>query len=557
MPSTNTPRVGRRTLLTGASAALLAGAASGCSLQVRSRPDPTIGADTLQIAGDKGNPTFTANFNPFQANARTSVGLIYEPLILLNPLDGSMDPWLAADWDQSDPSSVTMTLREGATWSDGTPLTADDVLFTFGMLKEFPANDLKGVWGHLDSLEADGQRIRFTLKGADSPAVGILGATLIVPEHIWSDVEDPTTWRNEKPVGSGPFTLASFTPLQYSMDRFADHWAADDVDVEHIVFPAATGELDVVTKGYDWCYSFMSDVDATWGAANAHNRHWFPPGGIIGLHPNHDKAPFDDLDVRRGLALAIDGDAVGQAAAEGYMDEAGQTGLLLPNQEDLLDPSIPDKGIIAQDAKAAIASFEKAGFTHDGSVMRTKDGDPFTLAITTANGYTDWLRAVQEVQRQLGKIGIEVTISAPQAAAYEAALSDGDFTLAVGSSNGSDAYQGYANLLSSEYYQPVGKTSQNNRIRFRDDEVDDLLRRYRESVDEDEQTEIIHGLEQAFYEKIPIVSLYYGGLWGLYNDGRFTGWPDAEDPYTAPQTYGSSPLKVLTRLRRAGKESAS
>lgn len=551
------PPIGRRTVLTGASAAALAAAASGCSLQIRSRPDPTIGPDTLLSGGDAGTPTFTANFNPYQPNARSSVGILYEPLLLTNPLDGELTPWLAESWDQPDPAELVMTLRSGARWSDGHALTVQDVVYTFDMLKEHPANDTKGAWSRIDSIETDGRDILFHLADDDSPAVGSIGPTLIVPQHIWSGVEDPTTWRNEDPVGSGPFTLGNFTPLQYTLDRNEDYWQADTIRIQHIVMPAATSEIDLVTKGYDWAYSYMSDVDNTWGAANDHNRHWFPPGGIIGLHPNHDVAPFDDVDVRRGLSLALDGDAVGKAAAEGYMEQASQTGLLLPNQEDLLDPSIPDQGIVTQDTDAAIAAFEKAGFSHDGSTMRTPDGDPFSFAITTANGYTDWLRAVQEVQRQLGEIGIEATIRAPQAAAYEAALSSGDYAIAMGSSNGSDTFQGYANLLSSEYYVPVGESSQNNRIRFRDDDVDDLLQRYRESVDEQEQTEIIHGLEQVFMDQIPIVALYYGGLWGLYNDGRFTGWPTAEDPFTSPQTYGSSPLMVLTHLRPVEKEAAT
>lgn len=544
----------RRTLLAGSSLGIAGLLASGCSLQIRSVPDPTIGDDTMLIAGDKGTPTFTANFNPFQPSPRTAATIIYEPLIWINPLDGELVPWLAESWEQPDPQQIVMTLREGAMWHDGTALTVDDVAYTFQMLKDFPANDTAGVWGRLDSVETDGSTIVFTLQGADSPAVSTVGKTVIVPEHIWSMIEDPSTWRNEEPIGSGPYTLGNFTTLQYTLDRFEDYWQADSIDVEHLVYPAASEELDLVTKGYDWAYAYMSDVESTWMAANDHNRYWFPPGGIIGLHPNHDVAPFDDLDVRRGLALALDGGQVGEVAAEGYMDEASQSGLLLPNQEDLLNPDLPDQGRIARDTDAAIEAFEEAGFTYDGTTMLTPDGEPFTFAISTANGYTDWLRAVQEVQRELAEIGIEVTIDAPQPAAYEANLSSGDYQVAVGSSNGSDAFEGFSNLLSGEYYAPIGETSQNNRIRYRNDEVDELISTYRASVDEDEQNRIIQRLQEIFYDDIPIIALYYGGLWGLYNDGRFTGWPTEDDPYAPLQTYGSSPLRVLTRVRRVAQE---
>lgn len=546
----------RRTLLGGT--ALAAGLlASGCSLQITSKPDPTIGDDTLLIAGDKGTPTFTANFNPFNANARKAAAIVYEPLIWINPLDGTLVPWLAESWEQPDPQKIVLTLRSGATWHDGTPLTTGDVDYTFRMLKEHPANDTGGVWSRVDTVGTTDSRVEITLLAPDSPALPVIGAMLIVPEHIWSTVEDPSTWRNEEPVGSGPFQLGNFTSLQYTLDRYAGYWQADQIDVEHLVYPAASEEMDLVTKGYDWAYAYMSDVENTWVAANPHNRYWFPPGGIIGLHLNHDVAPFDDLNVRRGLSLALDGKQVGEVAAEGYMDEASQSGLLLPNQEDLLNPEIPDRGIIAQDVDAAIAAFEKAGFRHDGTTLRTADGEPFTFAITTANGYTDWLRAAQEVQRQLRGVGIEATIETPQPAAYEANLTSGDFAVAMGSSNGSDAFQGYSNLLWGEYYAPVGEASQNNRIRYRNDEVDQLIGDYRASVDEEEQGRILQRLEKIFYDDLPVIALYYGGLWGLYNDGRFTGWPSAEDPYAPLQTYQSSPLRVLTRVRRVQNGGAS
>ncbi|HIY25501.1 MAG TPA: ABC transporter substrate-binding protein [Candidatus Brachybacterium merdigallinarum] len=543
-------------MLAGSALGLTGLVASGCSLQIRSEPDPTIGDDTLLIAGDKGTPTFTANFNPYQPSPRTAATIIYEPLIWINPLDGELAPWLAESWDQPDPQQIVLTLRDEVTWSDGTDLTSGDVLYTFQMLKDFPANDTAGVWSRIDTIEAEGREITVTLLAADSPALPVIGKTLIVPEHIWSTVEDPSTWRNEEPIGSGPYTLSNFTSLQYTLDRYEGYWQRDAIDVAHLVYPAASEELDLVTKGYDWAYAYMSDVENTWMAANDDNRYWFPPGGIIGLHPNHDVEPFGNADVRRGLALAVDGDQVAEVAAEGYMEAASQSGMLLPNQADLLNPDLPDRGIIGRDVDAAVAAFETAGFRHDGTTMLTPEGEPFTFAISTANGYTDWLRAAQEVQRELADIGIAVTIDAPQPAAYEANLSSGDYQVAIASSNGSDAFEGFSNLLSGEYYVPLGENGQNNRIRYRNDEVDELITRYRSSVDLAEQDEILQRLQRIFYDDIPIVALYYGGLWGLYNEGRFTGWPTAEDPYAPLQTYQSSPLMVLSRLRRVSQEEA-
>src|SRR5690606_17778338 len=66
-------------------------AVSGCSIQITSQPDPSIGEDTMLINADKGNPLFDRNFNPYMTNTRTASRWIYEPLILINPLDGTED----------------------------------------------------------------------------------------------------------------------------------------------------------------------------------------------------------------------------------------------------------------------------------------------------------------------------------------------------------------------------------------------------------------------------------------------------------------------------------
>ena len=59
------------------------------------------------------------------------------------------------------------------------------------------------------------------------------------------------------------------------------------------------------------------------------------------------------------------------------------------------------------------------------------------------------------------------------------------------------------------------------------------------------------------YDKLPVISLYYGGSWGLYNTQKFTGWPTAKDPYTSPKNYQSTPLLIFTHLKSTAKSKAS
>jgi peptide/nickel transport system substrate-binding protein len=531
----------------------LAGAAvvlSGCSIQITSQPDPSIGADTMLINADKGNPFFTQNFNPYLTNTRTASRWIYEPLILMNNLDGSLNPWLATEWEQPDARTIVMTLRDDVTWSDGEAFTADDVAFTFQMLKDNPPLDIKGAWQHLESVETDGNTVILHLQGDDAPALTILGQTMIVPEHLWKDVKDPGTYRNGNPVGTGPFVLGNYNDQQYSVDKNPDYWQADKIEIEHIILPSTNSQLDTVSRGYDWSYSFISDVEGTWGAASEHNQWWFPPGGVIALMPNLEVAPFDDVNVRRGIALSLDREEIAETASEGYMEPAGQTGLILPNQEEYLDPDIPDQGMITQDKDAALAAFAEAGYTLDGDRLVGPDGEQLEFALTTANGFTDWTRAAQTVQRQLADVGVKVTLKLPQPAGYQSAISNGDFEMAIGGMGGGDVYQAYNNLLSSQFYVPSGEATSNNFQRFQSEEADALLAEYRGTVDPARQTEIVQELQGIVYDQMPVIGLYYGGIWGLFSDAKFTGWPSAEDPYMIPQNYDNAPLMIFTRLER-------
>ncbi|MBO9050211.1 ABC transporter substrate-binding protein [Curtobacterium flaccumfaciens pv. flaccumfaciens] len=531
--------------------------ATGCSIQVRSEPDPTIGKDTMLINADRGNPLFDRNFNPYITNARTASKWMYEPLIEVNPLDGKRNPWLASAWSQPDAKTIDMTIRSGVEWSDGSPFSAKDVVFTFDLLKKFPAMDVKGAWQHIKSIEQDGDHVVFHLKSEDVPSLTIIGQTYILGEDHWSGVKDPTTWRDPNPVGTGPFVLGNYTDQQYSMNKNPKYWQADKIAIKHLILPATNTQLDTVTRGYDWAYSFISDVKGTWGAASETNEWWFPAGGVIGLVPNLTKAPFNDVNVRRGISLALDRDAIAETASEGNLSAAGQTGLILPNQERYLNPDIPDKGMITQDLKAAKANFAKSGYVEQGGKL-VKDGKQLSITITTANGYSDWLRAAQEVRKNLAAIGVDVTISAPQPAGYQQSINNGEFDMAMGGMGNGDVYQAFNSLLSSEFYQPVGKSTVNNYERYKNADTQKLLDEYKATTDTAKQQEILDQLQQTVYDELPVIGMYYGGLWGLFNTGKFVGWPSAKDPYMAPQNYDSAPLLIFTKLRlrdsAAGKQ---
>lgn len=550
---TMTRASGRRLRAAAAFGAATILVATGCSVSVKSGTS-NVGPTTLLVGGaDSGTPALFKNFNPFSPNKRNLTTWMYEPLEVVNNLNSAETPFLATGYTQPNAETVDFTIRQGVKWSDGKPFTPADVAFTFNLLRAHPALDVNGDWQHIRSLSVSGDHVVFHLKSADVPAAKVIEQTLIVPEHTWRDVKDPVTYTNPDPVVTGPYTLDHFTPNQYTLAKNEQYWQADKVAVQKIVVPGSSSDLAIATQGYDWAYSFFPNVDNTWVKADKqHNSYWFPPGGIVGLLPNLTKAPFDNLDFREGLSLGLDRQQIADKAEQGYVKAASQTGLLLPNEKSSLNPSIPDQGMVSQNTSAAYAHFAKAGYTRKGGKLVDRAGKPLTVTLTTPDGWADWLQGAQEIIEQLRGLGITVKLDKPQPASYQQDLQNGDFDLALGTVGGSGSlFQDYNNLLNSDFKKPVGKSTASNYQRYGDPATDALLDKLKTTSDPTEQRKLTDQLQGVVYQQLPVLSLFYGGLWGLSSDKKFTGWPSQKNPYASLMTWGSTPLLVMTHLRLA------
>jgi peptide/nickel transport system substrate-binding protein len=89
----------------------------------------------------------------------------------------------------------------------------------------------------------------------------------------------------------------------------------------------------------------------------------------------------------------------------------------------------------------------------------------------------------------------------------------------------------------------------NNYERYRDPATQRLLDEYKATTDTARQQQILDQLQTIVYDQLPVIGMYHGGLWGLFNTGKFVGWPSAKDPYMAPQNYDSAPLLIFSKLR--------
>lgn len=518
-----------------------------------------VGGGTLTIQGDAGNPQLVENFNPLMvATELHGAQLMYEPLEIRSPIDGTFTPYLATGHKFTSPTTVEFTIRKGVKWSDGKPFTPADVVFTFNLLKKVPALDSTGVWSQLSDVSSSGDTVTFTFKKPNVPFAGVLAAQVIVPEHIWSKVSDPTKFTNTKPVGTGPFMLDKFAPTQYSLKKNPAYWQASKIAPSEVVMPAqstnqSTNQLDVTSGKFDWSYNYLPDVKKTYVSRDPqHNIYWFPPGGTIGLFLNLTKKPYQDVDFRRGISMALDRTTIANKAVNGYLSGASQSGLILPNLQKWLDPSIPNSGNPTQDTSGALKEFEKAGYSQQGNKLVDSSGKQVSMSIMMPSNYRDWVAAGKEVVNELGAIGIDAKLDTPEATQYTSATQNGNFDAAFGGYGGTgDPYTDFNNALNSAFAAPVNTPSANNFERFKSPQVDSDLATLAAATDPGTQQKAVHDLENYMYDNVPVVLMYYGGSWGLFSTKNFTGWPSASNPYTLPTSYNNAILTVVTHLHKA------
>jgi peptide/nickel transport system substrate-binding protein len=254
------------------------------------------------------------SFNPLNpSDAAYSVGLTYETLDFVNALQNAkVTPWLASSYAWSNANkTLTFTIRSGVKWSDGQPLTAADVAYTFNLIKKFPALDVNAVWSVLSSVAQLGtDQVVFNFTAAAVPYFFyVAGQTPIVPQHIWSKIANPVTDPISKPVGSGGYLMSKCTPQNIQWTANKHYWQPGLAQVKVVNMPAflsnSTCNEYLATGQSAWGSQFIPNIQSYYVAKKAGNSYWFPPVANVVLFPNLKVAPLNDVAVRQAISYGI------------------------------------------------------------------------------------------------------------------------------------------------------------------------------------------------------------------------------------------------------------
>ena len=441
----------------------------------QANPDaPKGGRITFGEAGsfDSLNPFITKGSAPAAVaslTVETLMGRSYdEPFTLYGLLAETIDT-------DADRSYVAFTLREGAKFSDGNPVTVDDVLWSFQTLGEQGNPRYATAWKKIASSEVTGPRsVKFTFTEKDREMPLLLGLRPILEKKQWAG-KDFTVSSLEPPIGSGPYMVDKVEAGAYvTLKRNPDWWGKglafnkglynfDAIKYEYFADPTVmfeafkAGEIDTYRESNPAKWASNYDIPPVQSGEVvkdeiAHQR----PSGIDGLVFNTRKPMFADWRVREALIQAFNFELINQTLNGGvtpriasYFSNSELSGdmtkpasdkvaaLLVPFKADLLPGALEGYSLPVSDGteanraglRKATDLLTEAGWTVTDGVLKNAAGAPFAFEILLANGETDTISAAQIYVEALKRLGIAAKITTVDSAQFKERTTNYDFDM--------------------------------------------------------------------------------------------------------------------------------
>jgi peptide/nickel transport system substrate-binding protein len=568
------------------SGAAIGVSAAGCGTAQTGR-DPAGGGqgrsgpagETLFIAGFQWNSP--KSFNPLAAapdwpTAGGQSQLLYESLLRFNMIDGSLSPGLAKELQQPDDKTMILPLQDGTTWSDGSELTADDVVFTFELGKTAAVN-FATMWQYVDSVEAtDPRTVTFTLK--DKPynpgfVKNFIATVLIVSKAAFGSIapDKVAAEPNVKPIGSGPYLLDKYDQTQINLKRHDNYWGKAafgtpaPVTINHPIFKSNNdGDLKLESGEIDASQQFTAQIWKMWEAGKPvstwmKEKPYHLPGNLPLLIFNLSKKGLDNVKVRQAIAYGIDYPNIATTAMSDYSDPANAS-LIVPTgyESKFYDSAaVQSEGWTFDKAKAVeILEGELQAKKGSDGIYELPDGTKLGgWKLITPTGWTDWNTACEIVAKSAKDIGIGIDTEFPQFPQMYSSLQNGDFDLAMYSYTGvnpGSPWIRFRDALDDRGVPDLGKTAFWNYNRFKDPEVPALLDTAAAAKTDDEAKAAYAKLDQIYRAKIPVVPLMYRPLeFYEFNESNWVGFPTEANPYAPPMWSGAG-IQWLFKIKKVG-----
>jgi peptide/nickel transport system substrate-binding protein len=537
-----------------------------------------------------GGYTDLGNYNPFSPGLSRS-GLYQaatEGLFYYNMLGDDFIPWLAEGYSyNSDYTQLRVSLRNGVEWSDGTPFTARDVVFTLGLLQKNPdlnpaASDIGRLVGSAQAT--DDRTVDITLT---TPAprfhwdyltfradIGIP----IVPQHVWEG-QDPTSFKNYDPsrgwpLGTGPYKLVSEDVNQRIWDVRPDWWGVKTgfhalPEVTRLIFLPGMNEITMaqmmIANQIDMAFSFtpanMKLVQSQNQAVVTHFDR--PPYGYmdwwpIGLGFNTEMAPFNDPDIRWAMSYAVDRDEIVQFAFQGYSQTAALPFPPYPGLQKYMDavaPQLQQYPTLQYDPNQSDAIMTRKGYTKDSEGLWVdSSGNRISFQIVTFPQHPSATPVAPIITQQLKRAGFDASFLLP--ADFVTRITTGDAKAFLWGHGGSmkDPYK-TLDLYNARYVKPTPQPIFfTNMYRWSNQQFSDIIDQMGRLPEDDPGVmPLWQQAMQIWLPELPDIPLIQTVIALPMNSTYWTNWPQAgpngDHPYIHEGFWHRTGLHIFLNLK--------
>ncbi len=546
----------------------------------------------LQRAGNVIN-----NFNQMNPYGLGGLGVvrdtlnktIYEFLFYYNHNSGEITPWLATGYEYNETfDEIVVTLRDGVTWSDGEPFTANDIKFTMDLVKATPTMVFNAQIDEsvAEVVVVDDLTVRIVLARPNPRWVFTFLAEnseinlAILPQHIWEgqDVETFSNFDIEQghPVGTGPYKLVRASDQQLVYDLRDDWWAvttgfAELPEVKRLIrIPGgdaagatrlfAQNEVDFGGALQKGDFEAARNRNPNLIAWNAEGPSWGTADActyILGL--NTSVHPFDKVEVRKAINRAIDRTSLITLAYEDStvpmvvpLSSFGGVQAYQAQIQDLIDAADLDR----QDLGEVEELMTSVGFEKDAEgFWIDEQGERVIMTLSSTGGIRPMGPPLAE---QLRAAGFDAIHRHDDTGQITNNVRDGTQETFLDPHCGAaqEPYPTFSHFH-SKYYAPVGESTGFRwaNSRYQNPEYDailDQMEAMQPSADDPEYVALFRQAAEIWLNDLPEIVLAEERHVWTYNTTCWTGWPNAEDPYIAPYDVWGAFLLAILNLEPTG-----
>jgi peptide/nickel transport system substrate-binding protein len=430
--------------------------------------------------------------------------LIFDGLMRIG-VDGLPEPALAQSWEVDDTGQIyTFTLRSDVKWHDGTPVTADDALFTLRAIqnRSFAGDpNIRALWRDILIDKVGDRSVRCKLSAPFAPFLS-LATFPILPAHILSGVP-PEQWSSapfsQKPVGTGPYQLAELNTehalLNANPGYFGGRPFIDSIELRFLANSQAA--RNALTRGEIQGLGFLGASDlGTFNLPRGLVRHASPLDSAVILAFNLRDGPLADQGLRRALAEGLDKDELIKRTLDGQVSRLDTP--ILPGW---WAASLKSSWYPA-DVQRAGNALTSLGYMLGSDGVRVRDGKPLSLPLITSPE-PDRVAVASEIARQWGALGVKVEVQKLEGNSLRQRLADHDFTLAL---------YGLQRLGADpdvyEQWHSAQADRGNNFAGLQDDQIDELLTNARQDTDIATRSPSYEAFQRRWVELAPSIMLY-------------------------------------------------